>query len=495
MSAQALRLPPLLSAEQCRRIHEEALNLIERIGTRVRDADLRQRLAGQPGVTFRADRACIDRRLVDEMVAEHRQRMAGQTPPVTGQGQAPADAALTQRITLTAGTHARWWHDPDTDQVRPSALQDLITAAKLIYGLRDQRVTGSTSGTALDLPEPLQPLAQMYVALRYAGRPIYSAVASPQQMHEVLDLYDAAGMTCQLPVHLISPMRFEGQELEIVMACQDRLGGVHVGNMPLCGASMPVFPPGGLVLSTAEVLAGYTLMRLLLPKMKISFSMGLHCMDFRRGGMVFGTPEHNLVDLARMAVHRYYGIPTVGSRSIRSMAKRPGPQASAEKASSAVAGALAGSKYFFGGGLLSLDELFSPIQLVIDCEIRDWAERFAAGFEFSDETLAIPQIEEVLRTGGNFLEQEQTLTQYQRMYWMPRLFDYGMMGSYVAGQTKDAAEAARAVMEQAIAGYDFALPEDARRRVDAVFGKQCARCGLKPHELLPDLQSSATMGI
>jgi trimethylamine:corrinoid methyltransferase-like protein len=64
---------------------------------------------------------------------------------------------------------------------------------------------------------------------------------------------------------------------------------------------------------------------------------------------------------------------------------------------------------------------------------RAWAERFAAGFEFSDQTLAIPQIEEVLRTGANFLEQEQTLTQYQRMYWMPRLFDYGMMGSYLAG--------------------------------------------------------------
>ena len=148
-------------------------------------------------------------------------------------------------------------------------------------------------------------------------------------------------------------------------------------------------------------------------------------------------------------------------------------------------GALAGSKVFYGGGLLSLDELFSPLQLVIDCEIRDYAQRLAAGFEFSEETLAVPVIEEAIREDGNFLVQEQTLTQYQRMYWMPRLFDYGMMGGHLAGETKDAVEAAREVMKQAIGRYDFALPEDVRRKIDAVYQKQCGRYGLRLEKLLP----------
>ena len=149
-------------------------------------------------------------------------------------------------------------------------------------------------------------------------------------------------------------------------------------------------------------------------------------------------------------------------------------------------GALAGSKMFYGGGLLSLDELFSPIQLVIDCEIRDYAQRLAAGFEFSEETLAIPVIEDALKEDGSFILQEQTLTQYQRMYWMPRLFDYGMMGGHLAGETKDAVEAARTRMDQVISRYDFALPEDVRRKVDAVYGKQCARYGLNLQDLLPE---------
>ena len=290
MNIHALHLPPLLSPGQCQRIHEEALGLIERIGTQVRNANLRDQLAGKTGVSFRNDRACIERTLVEEMVAEHRHRLAHQPPPMTNQGQAPKDTSQIDGIYMTAGTHARWWHDPQTGEIRPSVLKDQVTAAKLIHGLRDQRVTGSTCGAATDLPEPLQSVTQAYVALRYAGRPIYSSIGSIEEMGIILDLFEAAGKPCEMPMHLISPLRFEGQELDIILAHKDRLSGVHVGNMPICGASAPVFLPGGLVVSAAEVLAGYTLMRLLFPEMNLSFSLGLFCMDFKRGGMVYGTP-------------------------------------------------------------------------------------------------------------------------------------------------------------------------------------------------------------
>ncbi len=81
MSLHVLRLPPLLSPAQCQRIHEEAVGLIERVGILVRDADLRERLTGMAGVRICAARACIERRLVEKMIAEHRDRMARQRRP------------------------------------------------------------------------------------------------------------------------------------------------------------------------------------------------------------------------------------------------------------------------------------------------------------------------------------------------------------------------------------------------------------------------------
>jgi len=484
MKSNRLSLSGVLSPEQIQRLHDEALGVIERIGIKVPDAELREALADRSGVRFRDDRACIDRKLVEEMVAEHRQRMADGPPPMTPQGQVPEYANREEAIWLMAGTHARWWHDPQTDEIRPSRVADQVTAAKLIYGLRDQRVAGSTSGAATDLPEPLQSVTQTYVSLRFTGRPMYASIQSAEEMAWILDLYEAAGQPCHLPMHLISPLRFEGNELDIVRATRQRLASVHVSNMPICGASAPLFIPGGLVLAMAEVLAGYTLMRLLWPDMQINFSIALFCMDFKRGGMVYGTPEHNLADLARMAVNRFYGVPAVGTRSIRSMAKKPGVQASAERAASAVVGALAGSRAFYGAGLLSLDEIFSPLQLVIDCEIRDWAERFAAGIEFGEETLSVDVIEEAALGAGEFLSHEQTLTEYRRMYWMPRLFDYGMLGSWLAGESRDVLDAARDAVAEAIGRYDYSPPEDLRKRIDAVYERICRQFSVRLETVL-----------
>lgn len=473
MGERALRLPPVLSADQLGRLHEEAVGILKRVGIKVPQADLRQSLASKAGVHLQGDRARLEPNLVQEMVDEHRQRMAAQPQAMSAEGNRPAYLKRGQTIWLQAGSHARWWHDRRTDQIRPSSLADMVVAAKLIYGLRERCVAGTTSGTASDLPEPLRPIAQMYVALRYAGGRVYAAVQSPEQMAAVLDLYEAAERGCHWSVHLISPLRLEGNELDIVRALRGRLASVCVGSMPMCGASAPLFIPGGLVVAIAEVVGGYTLMRLLWPELSLSFSIGLLCMDMRRGGMVYSSPESNLADLARREVNRFYGITDGATRSIRSMAKKPGVQASAERAAGAVVGALAGSRAFAGAGLLSLDEVFSPLQLVIDCEIRDWAQRFAAGFDFDEQSLSLDLIDEVVSTTGEFLSHEQTLRNYRQMYWMPSLFEYGMLGPWLAGQTRDLLEAASEKVDRAIASYDYSPPEPLGRRIDAAYERIC----------------------
>ena len=73
----------------------------------VRDAGLRERLVGKAGVSFSGSRARIERPLVEEMIAEHRHRLAHQAPPMTNQGQAPQDADQAER-----DRHDRWHARP-----------------------------------------------------------------------------------------------------------------------------------------------------------------------------------------------------------------------------------------------------------------------------------------------------------------------------------------------------------------------------------------------
>jgi hypothetical protein len=64
---------------------------------------------------------------------------------------------------------------------------------------------------------------------------------------------------------------------------------------------------------------------------------------------------------------------------IHTWAKRAGVQAAVEKSTLMMAGALNGASYFDGLGTLSLDEVFSPVQLVLDIEIMNHVSRVVAG--------------------------------------------------------------------------------------------------------------------
>jgi len=485
MRSHPLRLPPIFTAEQLTRLHGEALRVIETIGIRVADGDLRDRLGRRSGVHFAHDRARIDRSLVDAMVDEHRRQMSAQAPAAPEGPAGPAYIEPGEAIWLAAGSHGRWLHDPDDDCVRAVTLADVLTATKLIHGLRRQRVVGSTCGVPQDLPGPLQVATQTYVSLRYAGRPVYGPVQSAEQMRPILDLYDAAEQPCHWSMHVISPLRLEGNEVDIVRAVHGRLAGLHISSMPMCGATAPLFIPGGLIVGIAEVLGAYVLARLLWPDLPVSFSIALLCMDIKHGGMVYGSPENNLAEIARMEVNRFYGVRETATRSIRSMAKRPGAQASAERAASAVAGALAGSRVFSGAGLLSLDEVFSGLQLVVDCEIRDWAERFSAGVNFDEEALGLAVIDEVAASGA-FLSHEQTLTQYQRMYWAPKLFDYGMTSAWLEGGEKDVLDRAREMLHQTVEDYAYVPPPDVTRQLEATYARLCQESSLPVPALLRD---------
>jgi len=473
-----LRLPPIFSAEQLTRLHGEALRVIQTLDIKVADGELRDRLSRHGGVTFTEDRARIDRSLVDDMVDEHRRRVSGERGNPPQGGTVPAYVTPDEAIWLAAGSHGRWWHDPDDDCVRPVTLANVLMATKLIHGLRRQRVVGSTCGIPQDVPGPLQAATQTYVSLRYAGRPVYGPAQSAEQMHPILDLYEAAEQPCHWSMHVISPLRLEGNELDIVRAVHDRLAGLHISSMPMCGATAPLFVPGGLIVGIAEVLGAYVLVRLLWPDLPVSFSIALLCMDIKRGGMVYGSPEHNLAEIARMEVNRFYGVEETATRSIRSMAKKPGVQASAERAASAVAGALAGSRMFSGAGLLSLDEVFSGLQLVIDCEIRDWAERFAAGVDFDEEALGLAAIDEAA-ANGEFLSHEQTLAQYRRMYWAPKLFDYGMTSAWLEGSQEDALDRAREMLHQTVEDYAYVPPQGVGRQLEATYARLCRQLSVQ----------------
>jgi trimethylamine:corrinoid methyltransferase-like protein len=142
--------------------------------------------------------------------------------------------------------------------------------------------------------------------------------------------------------------------------------------------------------------------------------------------MVHGSPEHNLIDLLQMEINKFYGIER-GGRLIRTMAKKPGIQAAIEMSASAIIGAIAGAPVFSGAGLISLDEVFSPEQLVLSIDVRDYAQRVRDGFIFSPDTFSTGTIKKVVEQSEDFLLQPETIENYRKIYWQPMFLERTML--------------------------------------------------------------------
>ena len=82
-------------------------------------------------------------------------------------------------------------------------------------------------------------------------------------------------------------------------------------------------------------------------------------------------------------------------------------------------------------GLLSIDEVCSPVQMVLDAELAQYLGQVARGFQINEETLALDAIDECARSTGVFLAEEHTVDNYCACTWMPRLFSKDMLANFL----------------------------------------------------------------
>jgi trimethylamine:corrinoid methyltransferase-like protein len=160
------------------------------------------------------------------------------------------------------------------------------------------------------------------------------------------------------------------------------------------------------------------------------------------------------------------GRPARGA-PFRSVAKQPNAQAALERAASALWQALLGARHFWAVGQLSVDEVFSPQQAVLDREILGYVERVVQGLELGPEVDALALIREGVAE-GQFLSTDDTLSRYRGFYRFPDLFrHWGLQRWRAEGAPSILGEAwARAQAE--IASSTYRLEEDRAREVERI---------------------------
>ena len=418
----------LMDQEAVRRVHEGALQVLERVGVRFGcpHAEALLQEAGQRlDPQTRAVRIAPD--LVERCLAllPHQVLLAARDPArdvLLGSGRVHVCLDGQGTFTLDAATGTR----------RPSTLADLVEVTRLSDGLESVDFYWAPIVPG-DVPDSVRTLVEAATGFTHTSRHVQHEVKTPAHVPFLLEMLDALvgdrrrqreRPVLSLTVCPVSPLQHEAQMTAACLEMARHFVPICLLPMPLAGATAPVTLAGTVVQTVAEFLSGVVLYQLAQPGCPMIFGIGSTILDMRVGLYSAGAPELALLNLALTDVGRHYGVPVMAQGFV-SDAKAPGAQAAWEKTTSGLVAALAGSDAINGLGLLDSHQTLSLEQLVIDDEICRSVQRIASGFEADSQHLLLELIGEV-GIGGNFLGKRSTLDFLRKgEHFEPRLSHRG----------------------------------------------------------------------
>lgn len=455
--------PRLLTPDNLEQIHEAALRILESLGLLVR-APQALEAAARLGLTVREQRVLFDRTTVNAFVDEFR---VGARPAV------PEEEEPSPEILLAPCQYAVMVHDIDTDEIVPFTTDRLIAAAKLLDTLHPYGVIGKTPGTPMDAPADLQPILKYRIQAlhcRHGRRPV--ELGTPRATPYLLDMAEALGHPItSADVYVVSPLTIGGESFDCALEQRHRLQSLWVSNMSSMGATAPIRLGDALALGVAEVVGAAILSREVVG-LPVDWSVRVTPFDPRFMSLTLGGPEEFPLQWASDEVNAWYHGRQPGPPwgSLHSQAKLPDQQSAVERMTGMLTSALLGARVFGGLGRLSLDEVFSPEQAVLDLEIRDHVQRLIAGADAAcDPKACLAEVAAGLPSG--FLGLDSTADLYAQTYWRPRLFWRGMVNEWQAAQAPDLRARAKDMVRRQLKLHDYELEPDLRREVEGIYAK------------------------
>ncbi|MDH5306867.1 MAG: trimethylamine methyltransferase family protein [Myxococcales bacterium] len=438
-----------LSDRDIQRIHERALDVLEKIGMGGAFPAFRE-LALAKGCWMNAhDRLCFPRSLIEDIVA-------GAARNFTLCGRDPAhDLFLADARTHfgTAGMAVKVY-EPETRSYRSSTLVDLYDFARLVDRLSNVHWFSRTV-VATELSDLFEfDMSVAYACAAGTRKHIHSGFNHWEHVADGIAMFDAmlggegrfrerpfcTANTCSI----VPPLRYGEDNGAVSMECARRGMPVNMIIAAQAGATAPAALAGTLVQTVAETLAGLALVNLTVPGHPMIFSNWPFVSDLRTGSFSGGGGEEALLNAASAQITNFYDLPS-GVAAGMSDSKMPDNQAGYEKGITTVLAGLAGANMVFeSAGMLASLMACSFESLVIDNDMLGAVQRAVRGIEVTEETLSYEVLERVCCGGpGHFLGDDQTLSIMESEYQYPEVGDRSAADQWVEDGASDIRERAR----------------------------------------------------
>ena len=441
-------------------IRDQVVAVLDRVGVECPHARTLTRIAGEKGIRVEGTRVRFAPELVLKTMAEQKARYPRRQVP--------------DEVTVTGPWNCLNIEDLDTGKIRPSTSADVLAMWRLL---------GAVNGGSVcpvyphDVAGPLQVLF-----IEKTGLEITKTTGTLLEYHDdamrdiAIEMYRAAGIRYRLMVEFtISPLRLNPDGLERIWRYRDRPDiDLYAASAPIphAGSTAPLVLPGGLVQTVAETFAGVIVVdRMTDGKVPVRPEFRLELADLRHMTTAYSSPQNLVNQMAVRDVYRWFtGSPRIEGIFMTN-SQRCDAQSVMDKTAWIVIHALAGFREFwFGGGMLSQDEVFSAAQYMIDLELARYATHLVRGVPYDDSPDAAVKVISEVGPGGEYLSHDTTLEHMGELF-ESELFPRLSVNQWRAAGEADVWHRAAAKAKGLIEGYHFALDPAVQRELDRLWAK------------------------
>ncbi len=411
----------ILSDSDMTRIHEGALDILEKTGVMFRSPTALKTLASAGAhVDFDRGVARFSRRMVLDSVES--------CPPsiqLFGTDGAPAVCLEGNEFHYAPGSTALKMGDGDGREAREATSDDLARIVRLVDHLPNIHLQ-STAVVVSDVPREIGDLYRLYIVLRNSTKPVITGAFSVMGLTDMKDMLAAvAGGDAALaarPVAIFDvcpspPLMWTEISAHNIMDCARYGLPVELISMPLSGANAPATIAGSVVQHTAETLSGIVLAQAVRKGTPVIYGGAPSFFEMRFGTTPMGSIETMMVDVCYAQMGKFYGLPT-HTYSATTDSKLLDMQAGLESSLGSVLCALGGVNVISGPGMYDFLTCQSLLKLVVDNEICGMVYRLVKGADTSGEALAVDVIESA-GPGAEYLSNSHTLRFFKQEQYVP----------------------------------------------------------------------------
>ncbi|MFD1984364.1 trimethylamine methyltransferase family protein [Mesorhizobium newzealandense] len=461
-----------MDAEQVERIHEASLAILEEVGVVFRDPIAIEDWK-RAGADVRAgDRVHLDRGLVMELIKTI-------PPEIEYVARDPA-----KNVELGGGksifvpmTGAPYMRDLD-DVRRGPTIADLGTFHKLAHMMPALHSSAHHIVEPMDIVVAHRHLHITYSSMKHSDKIFMGMTTSPKNAEDVLDMCEVLFGEGFLETHAVttgncngnSPLVWDQVMLGAMRAFCRRNQPVLCSPFVLGGANTPASTAAAVAQLNAEALSALAYTQVIRKGCPAIYGHYLSTVSMQSGAPMAGTPEISLMNFMIGQMARRYNVPWRTSNLLGG-AKVFDAQSGYESAMTMMAVLMSGANYIWhSAGWNEAGMHCSIAKFVVDAEVCDMGYRMTKGIQWDDFDEALAAIRDV-GPGGHYLGHPHTQANFERAFFIPKLFDNNSIEQWKVDGSKDIKERALDHARHLLSEYqepklDQAKDEELRAYID-----------------------------